>query len=242
MLHLAGSAPDNRPIFRIAYASRAAYPMPSGEVVTLAADAADKNRRNAVSGVLFSGDGVFVQWLEGPQDAVCPLMARIEADPRHRDVAILSSGWAPTRRYRRWPMRLAQTPVQANNARRRRGPFAPCDAPGAMAAFDAMAETHRRRDAQAAENAALHAAFANRLINAALEKPTRFPAWARDDLGARAQFVDDVCAAFMAGWRDDRWSSAEIGVGMAHLHRLWRRAGRAPDPAAAGRAVAIVVP
>ncbi|MEM6490847.1 MAG: BLUF domain-containing protein [Pseudomonadota bacterium] len=241
---VADAASDGRRIFRVAYGSRAVNPMQRDAVITLADEAADNNRRSAVSGVLFSGHGAFVQWLEGPEDAVCPLMARIEADPRHRDVTILSAGWAPERRYARWPMRLEETHIPQIRVDRAALEVraAPCDTDKAMAAFDRMADAHRVQAAKPSKESRRHAAFAKSLIANSTENPARFPRRALADLRLRAQCVDDVCAAFMSGWRDDRFGSSEVAVGMANLFCLWNQAGRAPEPVEAQEAIAVVVP
>ena len=56
--------------------------------------------------VPFEGPGVFVQWLEGPEDAIRSTYERIDADPRHTDVEILDSGTGERRLFPHWSMAL----------------------------------------------------------------------------------------------------------------------------------------
>ena len=107
MEHVAIPVPDDGRVFRLAYASRPVRKMTHTSVVSLTDAAAVSNRRRRVSGVLFSGEGGFLQWLEGRAGDVCGLMSRISQDTRHTDVTILSAGWLPNRRFARWPMQLA---------------------------------------------------------------------------------------------------------------------------------------
>ncbi|MEM6745535.1 MAG: BLUF domain-containing protein, partial [Pseudomonadota bacterium] len=236
--------PESDQVFRLTYTSRAAAEMPRGAVVSLARDAAANNLRTEVTGVLLADAGVFVQWLEGPKAHVDALMARIAADPRHRDVSVLSAGWAAERRFPDWPMQLAGTGLTQGDVRTAAGP--PVDADGAMRAFDRAAAL-RSRAAAAIERNALDAAadveaFAERLASCTATQLPKFPPLVLEDLGRRARWVDEVCGIFARGWRDDVWSSAEVVLGLAHLNRLWQRAGRVPEPVRPLDRAAVVVP
>ncbi|MGD1884598.1 MAG: BLUF domain-containing protein [Paracoccaceae bacterium] len=79
-------------MFRLAYASRPVRKITHRSVVSLLAAAVASNRRRHVSGVLFSGESVFLQWLEGPAADVCGLMSRISQDARRTDATVLSAG------------------------------------------------------------------------------------------------------------------------------------------------------
>lgn len=69
---------------------------------------ADDDAPPSTNVVPFDGPGVFVQWLEGPMDALRSTYDRISADPRHADVQMLGDGLV--RRERRlfpsWAMAL----------------------------------------------------------------------------------------------------------------------------------------
>lgn len=60
-------------------------------VARILAHSRSNNRRNGLVGVLYFGDGCFFQCLEGEQQAVRTLYAKLEQDPRHRDLKIISS-------------------------------------------------------------------------------------------------------------------------------------------------------
>ncbi len=48
------------------------------------------NRKSGLVGVLYFGDGAFFQCLEGEEEAVVTLLTKLETDPRHKDIKILS--------------------------------------------------------------------------------------------------------------------------------------------------------
>lgn len=241
MEHVIIPVPDGSRVFRLAYASRMKGEMEHGSVVNLADEASVSNRRNHVSGVLFSGQGVFLQWLEGPADDVCSLMSRISADPRHHDVTVLSAGWTHARRFPRWPMQLAEPPLADGIVQHPRV-ASPYNVDCAMIAFDRAADDYRQQAANLTVPPSEIIRFAECLITCDSDALPMLPPPAQGDLRARAQLVDDVCATFAQGWQADRWSSTEIVVGLVHLNRLWQRAGRVAEPVRTRHDAAIVVP
>lgn len=72
----------------------------SGALATFAA----KNRERGLTGYLHLEDGVFYQYLEGPAGALTEVWRAIQADPRHRDVTLVSRGPIGCRRFARWAM------------------------------------------------------------------------------------------------------------------------------------------
>ncbi len=64
------------------------------------------NRRLDVTGMLVQSDGHFVQLLEGREEAVDALMARIARDRRHRKIRVLLRETIVTRQFSRWAMAL----------------------------------------------------------------------------------------------------------------------------------------
>ncbi|MEM9844234.1 MAG: BLUF domain-containing protein, partial [Pseudomonadota bacterium] len=241
MEHVAIPMPDDGRVFRLAYASRPVRTMTHMSVVSLTDAAATSNRRRRVSGVLFSGESVFLQWLEGRKADVCGLMSRISQDTRHTDVTILSAGWLPNRRFARWPMQLAdQSLTELPIAQLLGAP--PYDMDRATIAFDQAAASYRKVAFDVATSSDRAADVAESLIASEPGMRTVLPSHARTDVRHRAQLVDDVCEAFSQGWRQDIWSSAQISIGLANLNGLWQRAGRVPDPVGTRHSTAIVVP
>lgn len=91
----------NEPLRQILYASVC------GEGVDLDVILQQSRHNNAVDGItglLWSDGGHFLQVLEGPADSVATVYARIAADPRHRDIRILSDRTVETREFGYWSM------------------------------------------------------------------------------------------------------------------------------------------
>lgn len=63
------------------------------------------NARDGITGTLICRDDLFLQFLEGPEDAVEAAFDRIARDDRHIEVGRLLSGPADTRRFPEWAMR-----------------------------------------------------------------------------------------------------------------------------------------
>jgi len=74
---------------RIKYISRFAAPMTARDIERIAAQAAGKNRKLGITGLLMATGGVFFQVIEGPDGAVDELYSCILRDNRHRDVLTL---------------------------------------------------------------------------------------------------------------------------------------------------------
>jgi hypothetical protein len=64
------------------------------------------NARNGITGVLFYSAGQFVQLLEGDPDDIRHLFAKIERDPRHKNVRLLIERPTPKRLFPDWNMGL----------------------------------------------------------------------------------------------------------------------------------------
>ncbi len=62
------------------------------------------NQAADITGLLIRDGSWFMQILEGPVESVPPLMRRIEADPRHRDVSISLVRLVEQRRFGDWTM------------------------------------------------------------------------------------------------------------------------------------------
>ena len=62
------------------------------------------NERFGLTGFLHHEEGFFFQWLEGEPVNLAGIMARIERDPRHRNMTYLAQGTKPERQFSRWRM------------------------------------------------------------------------------------------------------------------------------------------
>ncbi|HEY9268920.1 MAG TPA: BLUF domain-containing protein [Methylotenera sp.] len=76
-------------------------------VVRILAKSRTNNRRNGLVGVLYFGDGAFFQCLEGDEDTVNTLFAKIEKDPRHKDVRLISKKHVSRLSFPDWAMKYA---------------------------------------------------------------------------------------------------------------------------------------
>ncbi len=67
-------------------------------------DARRCNTRDGVTGALICRSDIYLQFLEGPEDAVKATLARITDDDRHTDVVVHVSEPAPIRLFGDWAM------------------------------------------------------------------------------------------------------------------------------------------
>ena len=74
---------------RLIYSSEADDNMSDADLRMIAMFSRMNNRRKNIAGLLLHHEGYIVQVLEGPQDAVQRLFAKIKVDSRHKNVKIL---------------------------------------------------------------------------------------------------------------------------------------------------------
>lgn len=96
---------------RIIYFSRCAEGPGPDTVAEILAESRRNNEKAGITGLLLHMEGVFAQVLEGPADAIGKTMARIERDPRHHDITILSDGDVGTPLFQDWSMGYMDTDV-----------------------------------------------------------------------------------------------------------------------------------
>lgn len=65
------------------------------------------NRANGLVGVLYFGDGVFFQCLEGEEDKVEKLLATLAQDTRHKDLKVISKKYIDRLSFADWAMKFA---------------------------------------------------------------------------------------------------------------------------------------
>jgi hypothetical protein len=63
------------------------------------------NVKNGLVGVLYFGNGCFFQCLEGEETAVDALYQKLEADPRHKDVRLISKKRIAAKSFGNWAMK-----------------------------------------------------------------------------------------------------------------------------------------
>lgn len=105
------------PTHGLLYRSVATAPISSDDLLAILVASRRWNAQNGVTGRLFVEEaddacGAFVQWIEGPEEALGRLFRRIAEDPRHADLSVMASGpigelaARPGRLYPDWSMSL----------------------------------------------------------------------------------------------------------------------------------------
>lgn len=62
------------------------------------------NAETGVSGMLLYAEGNFIQYIEGEEQEIDALFARITKDPRHRQITVLNQGGTEERQFPDWTM------------------------------------------------------------------------------------------------------------------------------------------
>ncbi|MCU6456122.1 BLUF domain-containing protein [Sphingomonas sp. A2-49] len=88
---------------QIFYHSRAAERV---DVSAIMASSKRNNGMDGITGVLVFDGRTFLQVLEGPEDSVAAAFDRIQADPRHTDVTVISDHAVTERDFAYWSMEL----------------------------------------------------------------------------------------------------------------------------------------
>jgi len=91
-------------MYMVVYISSAAKLFTDQELEELLAKARAKNGSLDVTGMLLYKGGNFMQILEGPKEAVLPLVERIERDPRHLGFQRLLQQDKDLREFSEWEM------------------------------------------------------------------------------------------------------------------------------------------
>lgn len=79
------------------------------------------NQKNGLVGVLYFGDGCFFQCLEGSEESVDALYAKLLADSRHTDLKLLSRKPVTALSFEDWAMKYVPLDQQMNQLLQRHG-------------------------------------------------------------------------------------------------------------------------
>ena len=74
---------------RLKYVSRVSNGLDHEDIEDLVAQAERNNLKKDITGILMSAGGLFFQVIEGPDDAIDELYAKLMDDPRHGDVLVI---------------------------------------------------------------------------------------------------------------------------------------------------------
>jgi hypothetical protein len=91
-------------MIQISYLSHSTTPLSAAELLALLQYCHASNPSRGITGMLFYGNGTFLQVIEGEPTAVDELIGRIARDPRHQDIRILSRRTLAEREYADWSM------------------------------------------------------------------------------------------------------------------------------------------
>lgn len=91
-------------MFTLVYVSSAVTPFSQSELATLLEKSRANNASLGITGMLLYKDGNFMQVLEGEEEQVMALNAKIIRDSRHRGVMILLKEHQPHRTFADWSM------------------------------------------------------------------------------------------------------------------------------------------
>jgi hypothetical protein len=91
-------------LVQLIYVSSATKPLTSGELRSLLKLARARNVRRGISGILLYKNGSFLQVIEGEPPAVDELFGKINKDPRHDGVVLLSRREIKEHNFPSWSM------------------------------------------------------------------------------------------------------------------------------------------
>lgn len=91
-------------LIQLIYVSAATRDMSADELRAILDSSVFHNTQNEVTGLLLYFDRTFMQVVEGPEEAIDELMTRLERDPRHYGINILSRTEVQAREFARWSM------------------------------------------------------------------------------------------------------------------------------------------
>ncbi|QWD85300.1 BLUF domain-containing protein [Polynucleobacter asymbioticus] len=93
-------------LISVSYISKATQDMGVLALMRLTDQAAQRNKKLGISGVLFYENQHFGQILEGPRSEVLKIWEKIQADPRHQQVRLLKMEEITARSFPAWSMRF----------------------------------------------------------------------------------------------------------------------------------------
>ena len=91
-------------MIRLLYLSQTRHDVSEDEIRSILLIARKRNAELGITGVLLHGGGMFLQVLEGPEQAVLKLYVGIIDDPRHRDCRIVYITPVKERLFGNWTM------------------------------------------------------------------------------------------------------------------------------------------
>tara|TARA_B100000686_G_scaffold342298_1_gene421175 strand:- start:1177 stop:1608 length:432 start_codon:yes stop_codon:yes gene_type:complete len=94
-------------MYSILYISRASESCDKAAIQQILQSSRQNNQINAITGILIHKSPHFLQYLEGPPEAVGELYEKIESDDRHDSVKVISRSEIDNRIFSNWEMGFA---------------------------------------------------------------------------------------------------------------------------------------
>lgn len=91
-------------LYFLVYVSSATTLFSRSDLEDILGKSVDYNANLGISGMLLYKDGNVMQVLEGEEEAVRTLYAKIGLDPRHKGLIVIWDGWQVTRQFPSWSM------------------------------------------------------------------------------------------------------------------------------------------
>ncbi|MEX0313462.1 MAG: BLUF domain-containing protein [Allomuricauda sp.] len=88
----------------VSYISEQSSILTEVDIQELLSKSRANNQNSQITGILIHFNGIFTQFVEGPESSVDQLYAKIKKDPRHQNVKELISGYEDERFYKDWSM------------------------------------------------------------------------------------------------------------------------------------------
>lgn len=97
-------SPVFTPLFSLVYISASSLLMDNAELDEILAKSRQNNTQLGITGMLLYYEGAFMQVLEGNEETVRTLYARISQDARHHHLIVLLEEYIPERTFPDWSM------------------------------------------------------------------------------------------------------------------------------------------
>lgn len=92
------------PIFQLLYLSSATPELTEEALLGILSESQQRNFAKDITGLLLHSDGNLIQIIEGSESTVETLFSKIESDPRHRQVMVLSRKFVEKRDFPEYRM------------------------------------------------------------------------------------------------------------------------------------------
>ena len=130
-------------MLQLVYVSSVTPNAANADPAAILAASRTNNRRDAITGLLYSDGTRFLQALEGPEETVEAAFERIRQDARHRAIVLLSRRTIEAREFGDWAMAHRTTGTDADRFIESVARLAENAAPDVRATFEGFAQVRR---------------------------------------------------------------------------------------------------